>query len=471
MVLGHEFLLLLTFTARAARRRVRRSFSEGGTLAILAALVVVVRPFLASGETHNHEMTPSQPVTDPALSLEQVTKTALTNNPSIKAARSTWQAKRERIEQQAAWEDPKLSFRSLLGRFVDIGPNGFTDQMVSLEQAIPLSGKNRSQARIAVAEAVGAFQDLRRQELDVVAKVRASYFRLANYYALLDLNRSNEASLEQSLEITREKFEVGNQSQSDVLLAETESQKIIEARKDLEQKVSDEESALKVLMNADPFQHLGRPVVPSARPGAPSTEALRALTLANRPEVLRAESDLAGAQGMLQLARRQWFPDPMVMIEADHYNSSSRLASEVSGGVSFSLPWPNAKKYKAGEREAQDQIAAAQQMLESTKTESLGKLRDQLQMVETMRHHLELYETSILPTGHQTVSSAQADYETGKTGFLNVLSSQRSLYDFQTMYQQDLTDYRVALAELEALVGSNLGYFNDAQKPKRAHQK
>jgi len=89
MVLGHEFLLLLTFTARAARRRVRRSFSERGTLAILAALVVVVRPFLASGETHNHEMTPSQPVTDPALSLEQVTKTALTNNPSIKAARST----------------------------------------------------------------------------------------------------------------------------------------------------------------------------------------------------------------------------------------------------------------------------------------------------------------------------------------------------------------------------------------------
>ena len=439
--------------------------------ALGGVLLIVALPLLASGEMHNAEGTSSQPVAVPSLSLEQVTKTALANNPAIKAARATWQAKRQRIEQQAAWEDPKLSFRSLLGRFVDIGPNGFTDQMVSLEQAIPLSGKNRSQARIAVAEAVAAFQDLRRQELDVVAKIRTGFFRLANAYALLELNRSIEASLEQTLEIARGKYEVGNQTQSDVLMTETERQKIIEARKDLEQKVSDEESALKVLMNADPFQHLGRAVLPSLRAERLSMETLRALTLANRPEILRAESDLTGAQGMLQLAKRQWFPDPMVTIEADHYNASSRVASEVSGGVSFSLPWPNARRYRAGEREAQNQIAAAEQMLESAKTESLGKLRDQLQMVETMHHHLGLYETALLPTAGQTVSSNQADYETGKTSFLNVLSSQRSLYDLQTMYQQDLTDYRIALAELEALVGSNLGYFDNAQKSAKPSRK
>lgn len=461
MISGREFLLVSAFTVRPVRRR----------LVFVAVLVVVVRPFLTSGEMHNHEMTPSPSVTGSSLSLEQVTKTALANNPAIKAARATWQAKRQRIEQQAAWEDPKLSFRSLLGRFVNIGPNGFTDQMVSLEQAIPLSGKNRSQARIAVAEAVAAFQDLRRQELDVVAKVRTGFFRLASYYALLELNSSNEASLDQTLEISREKYEVGNQTQSDVLMTETERQKIIEARKDLEQKVSDEESAIKVLMNADPFQHLGRPVVPSPRIEKRSTDELRALTLANRPEILRAESELTSAQGMFQLAKRQWFPDPTVMIEADHYNASSRVASEVSGGISFSLPWPNAKKYQAGEREAQDQIAAAKQMLEGAKTESLGKLRDQLQMIETMHHHLELYETALLPTAGETVSSNQADYETGKTSFLNVLSSQRSLYELETMYQQHLTDYRIALAELEALVGSNLGYFDDVQKPKKPSQK
>jgi hypothetical protein len=36
------------------------------------------------------------------------------------------------------------------------------------------------------------------------------------------------------------------------------------------------------------------------------------------------------------------------------------------------------------------------------------------------------------------------------------LSSQRNLRELETMYYQDLTDYRVALAELESLVGLDL---------------
>jgi outer membrane protein TolC len=51
------------------------------------------------------------------------------------------------------------------------------------------------------------------------------------------------------------------------------------------------------------------------------------------------------------------------------------------------------------------------------------------------------------------VASYQADYETDKATLLILLSSQRNLRELETMYNQDLTDYRVALAELESLVG------------------
>jgi outer membrane protein TolC len=89
-----------------------------------------------------------------ALSLEEVTKKALAQNPAVAAARARWRMARQRIPQAAAWEDPRLNFRSLLGRFVQIPVNGFTDQTISLEQSIPISGKNRSRERAAVAEAV-----------------------------------------------------------------------------------------------------------------------------------------------------------------------------------------------------------------------------------------------------------------------------------------------------------------------------
>jgi hypothetical protein len=52
----------------------------------------------------------------------------------------------------------------------------------------------------------------------------------------LDINKADEASLVQSLDATRAKFEVGTQTQADLLLADNERQKIIETRRDLNQK-------------------------------------------------------------------------------------------------------------------------------------------------------------------------------------------------------------------------------------------
>jgi outer membrane protein TolC len=390
------------------------------------------------------------------FTLNETVTTALQNNPSIKTARAKWESAKQRIPQAAAWEDPKLSVNSLLGRFVDISPNGFADQMVTVEQMIPLSGKNRSKERIAAAEAVGSFEDFRRQQLDVVSKTKASYFRLANLYLLLDLNDQEEAALSQTLDASKAKFEVGTQSQADYLTADVERQKIIETRRDLEQKLSDEQTKLKVLMNRDPFSPLGRPVSSEALPPDLSTERLRRLTLANRPEVRQAQSMVIGASAKVELAKREWIPDPSVSLQAQHYNAGRQAISEINAGVSIDLPWFNHKKYRAGEREAQSDLLAAQQSLEGAQTEAIGMLRDQLQKLETLHHHIELYRDQLLPSARQTVSSYQADYETDKATLIQVLTSENNLRELETMYNQDQTDYRVAIAELESLVGTDL---------------
>jgi outer membrane protein, heavy metal efflux system len=390
------------------------------------------------------------------LTLNGAVEAAVNNNPSIKTARAKWESARQRIPQAAAWEDPKLTVNSLLGRFVDISRNGFMDQAVTVEQMIPLSGKNRSKERIAATEAVASFEDFRRQQLDVVAKTKASYFRLANIYLLLDLNDQQEAALAQTLDATKAKFEVGTQSQADYLTAQVERQKIIETRRDLEEKLSDEQSKLKVLMNQDPFSALGRPVLDGTLPHDLSAERLRRLTLANRPEIRQAQSMVIEASEKIQLAKREWFPDPSVSLQAQHYNAGRQAISEINAGVSIGLPWFNSKKYRAGESEAQSDYLAAQTTLEGAQTEALGMLRDQLQKIQTMHHHIELYQNQLLPSARQTVSSYQADYETNKTTLIQILTAENNLRGLENMYNQDLTDYRVAIAELESLVGADL---------------
>ena len=295
-----------------------------------------------------------------SLSLDEVTKKTLAQNPTVAAARARWRMATQRIPQAAGWEDPKLNFRSLLGRFVQIPANGFTDQAVSLEQSIPISGKNRSRERAAAAEAVAAFQDLRRQELEVVVKARSAFIQLVNDYELLELNLAEETALSQTIDNSRTKFEVGSQPQSDVVTAQIERQKVTEQRQDLEQKRSNDETALKVLMKMDAFAPLERPRVQVSRAVHLDEGELRSRIILNNPDVLQANAELAAAQSRYQLAKREWIPDPTVSIEADHYNAGSQIASEVSAGISISLPWFNEKKYSAGEREALDQVTAAQ---------------------------------------------------------------------------------------------------------------
>jgi outer membrane protein, heavy metal efflux system len=389
------------------------------------------------------------------LSLSQVIAAVLEHNPMIQSARAKWLAARQRIPQAGAWEDLKVGTTIVLGRFVSVPANAFTDQMLSVEQMIPLSGKNRSKERAAAAEAVGAFEEARRQELDIVAKTKTSYYEIANLYQLLDINKADEASLIQSRDATRAKFEVGTQTQADLLLADNERQKIIEARRDLEQKLSDQQSALNVLMNRDPFAPLGRPTDNEENSLPAPAERLRQLVLANRPEVREAQAKVTMAKAKLELAKREWIPDPTVSLDAERYNAASQVVSQVGAGVSINIPWLNGKKYRAEEREAQSELSAAISDALGAQTEALGLLRNQLEKIETLHHHIELYRDNLLPTARQTVDSYQADYETDKATLLSLLSSQRNLRDLETMYYQDLSDYRVALAELESLVGLN----------------
>jgi outer membrane protein, heavy metal efflux system len=196
---------------------------------------------------------------DQNLSREAVVNTALQDNPTVKAARAKWEMMKARVPQAIAWEDLRVGVDSVAGRFVSIPANAFMDQTVMVEQELPVSGKNRSRARAATAEAGTAFEEFRRAELDVISRVRASYSRLANDYAQLEVNRRNEELLNQFIEISQSRYETGAATQSDVLLAQTDLAKLLETRADIQRQISEEQSALNVLMNRPAQASLGLP--------------------------------------------------------------------------------------------------------------------------------------------------------------------------------------------------------------------
>jgi outer membrane protein, heavy metal efflux system len=399
------------------------------------------------------------------ISLREVTKVVLANNPAIKQAENRWRAAVQRVQQANAWDDPRIAGDSRVRRFVDVPPNAFMDQSLTVEQLIPITGKNLLRGRAAAAEALSIFEEVRRAELDVIAKARASFFRLANAYEQLEINSKNLVSLRQIADISRSKYETGVESTANALVAETDYSKLLETRRDLERNLSDAQSQLNALMNRDAFAPLGTPAAANINEANLSLSRLRAITLAQRPEVRMAQAKIDSEKSKLQLARRAWIPDPALMLKGQRYNDASQAVSELDAGVSFTVPWVNPSKYSAGVREARENVGAAEQGLDREQKEALRLLRDQLEKIETAHHHVELFRDKLVPQARQAFEATRLSYESGKASFLDWISAQRNLRDIEATAREHLADYQIAVADLEAVTGTEL-YARPAQQLK-----
>lgn len=391
------------------------------------------------------------------LSLEEATRAAVANNAAIKASRAKWEMMKARVPQAAAWEDPMAGVD--VERFGTTTFGTYTDAEWMLSQKIPLAGKNRSRARAANAEALATLEEFRRQQLEVVAKVRAAYFRLLNAAEQIEVNRRNDALLSQFLEISRAKYAVGTQTQSSVLIAETDLIRLQEDRRNLDRDLSDAQSQINVLMNRPARAPLGQPVDVSLRHRTFNARQLEALALEHRPELQRAENRIAAEQQRLQAAKRDWIPEPQVRVEARSYKGNNQAFQEYDTGVFFNVPLGNWRKYSAQQREVRSALEMAIQERENARAETLGLVRDALKKVDTFHHHVDLFRDQLLPLARQTVEASRAGYETDKTSFLELITVQRSLRESEAMYHRHVADYRTALAELEAVVGVDLHIF------------
>lgn len=395
------------------------------------------------------------PETNESLRLDEVLQAVWTNNPMIKAAAANWEAMKQRIPQARAWEDPKVGLD--VERFGTTRFDTFTDNEWMLMQEIPVTGKNRLRGKSAFAEAVAAFEELRRRELDVTAKARVAYYNLANAWEQLAINDRNIALLKQFVTASRAKYEAGTAPQSDVLIAETDLAKLeAEARYDILRDISDAESQLNVLMNRPARAPLGRPAPPSFFTVELSADRLEALALERRPELLMQHKQIEAAEARYKLARREWIPDPEIRVEARQFNGRGGGFQEYDTGIFFKFPWVNFRKYKAAIEETRQMKLSAEHELEGMEKDAFGLVREQLKKVETFRHHAELFRDKIVPLARQNVTTTRSAYETDKTGFLNLIDAQRTFYEVESMYWQHLSTYLGALAELEAIVGGDL---------------
>lgn len=386
------------------------------------------------------------------LTKEELVRTALASYQLLKAARARWAMQKQRVPQEKAWED--LIGGVELQRTGTLRPDKVMDAEWMISQTLPVSGKNLSRARAAVAEARSAFEELRRVELDVATRAQSAYFRLAGAYGQLEITRSNQALLKQFAEISSRKYEVGTATQADVLLAETELARLSENTAMIQRDISDQQTQLNVLMNRPAGSPLSQPELLQFEPSTIGPDEAVAMARARRPEVLMASRKIEAGNAQLQLAHRQWIPDPAIQIKARQFTGYPSIR-EYDTGIAFSIPWANFTKYSAGVAEASDSLADARYQYEGARTEAVGLVRDQLKKIDTFAANYRLFHEQILPTATLAMKTTRAGYETDKNSFLELITAQRNLQEVESSALNQLIEHQVAIAELDAVIGKS----------------
>jgi len=414
---------------------------------ILSLVIAVIASALTTG-------TAEEPKAGETLTVDSVVKEVLRRHPSLKAAQANWEAMKQRVPQARAWEDPRAGVdveRSRTTRFAT-----FSDNEWMISQEIPISGKNRLRGRVAATDAAGAFMELHRREIELAVRARSAYFRLANAFAQLDLTQKNLDLWKHFVSTARSKYELGTQSQADVLVAETETGRLEESLFDFDRQISDAQSELNVLMSRPPKSPLGRPEALSAPELPGAMEDLQRMALAHRPDLQILQKKIEAAKTRLTLAKREWIPDPELRLEARQFNGAGGFIQEYDTGVFFKVPWVNRSKYRAAVNEAGSMLESSQQDLEAMQAETLGMIRNQLKKLQTLHHHYELFRAKLSPLAWQTVESKRLSYESDKATLLDLLTAQRTARETESAMQQHLADYLMAWSELEGMIGTSV---------------
>jgi multidrug efflux system outer membrane protein len=194
-------------------------------------------------------------------------------------------------------------------------------------------------------------------------------------------------------------------------------------------------------------------VLPAALPaGLPSA------LLTRRPDIRRAEAQLAAADARVAEARARFFPQ--LSLTAVLGVTSTALSSLLGGGaatVASLGPGLVAPLYTGGSLSANRDAALArldQSLLAYRKTvfAALGEVADGLQAYESSAEAQRLQEARVA-IGAEALRLAELRFRAGTTSFLEVLDAQRQLLAAQLDAVQAVLDRRLALVRVYLALG------------------
>lgn len=380
--------------------------------------------------------------TEPIFTLEEALGQAQKANPEILVAKKQWEEAQAKILAVRTWPDPQLGVEQW----------GKNETWYDISQTVPFPGKLSLRAEAQAHEARRQQKLYEAKEREILQRVKAAYYGYFLARRQVEIFQESVNLLKHFAAVAESRYAVNQASQMDLLKAQVEYSKSLNALVTLGQEKEVAAADLNALLNRVPDAPLGKPTEP-ALPALEWTYAnLEKIALENRPELHAAQHHVDHMNAELSATRSDLLPDTMVQY-------SRRTLKDAPDDnivmVKFNVPlwfWRQGSLIKA----AQKAKEGAEAELQSQETMTRAELKSMLVKTQTAQRLVELYRTSVIPQSQASLKAASAGYEGGTAGFLDLLDGHRSWLEFQMEYYQYLAQYWSYLAALERVVGKDL---------------
>ncbi|MEM7041263.1 MAG: TolC family outer membrane protein [Pseudomonadota bacterium] len=393
-----------------------------------------------------------------AQSLEDALASAYVSNPEIEAQRAALRATDELVAQALSGWRPTLQIVSS-ANLSDIesasgeGTVESTSNSLTVDQNIYEGGATVANTRRAERLVRVERARLAAVEQDVLLRAATAYTTLLNDLAVLELAVQNENRLRRQLRATRDRFEVGEVTRTDVAQADARVAGAISERVRAAGAIEASRAAFRNVINLEPESLI--PPDPLKNLPANEAEAQNQAESLN-PSILAAQFNLAAAKEDVDVAESALYPRLSVNGELNYTDEPSlsvpwqRVASV---GATLAVPLYQGGGEYAQIRQSKQTVQQRQADLDAVYRSVREEVTAAWQALITARASIESI-TEQVRAAEIALDGSRQEALVGQRTTLDVLDQENDLFQAEVDLVSAQRDEIVASYRLKAAVGA-----------------
>jgi multidrug efflux system outer membrane protein len=307
-----------------------------------------------------------------------------------------------------------------------------------------------------MSELLASQYALRTVQIGLIAEVASTYFLLLDYNQRLEISKRTLESRLDSLDIIQKRFDYGMVPEIDLNQAQIQKEIAASAIPIHKRLIAQTENAMSILLgrlptNFEPLRELRDMDVPPDIPaGLPSA------LLERRPDIHQAQYQLQAQNARIGIAEALRLP--AVNLTGILGLASPELSELTSGDPAWSIsgslfgPLFNAGRNKRRVEIEEERTKQAVYGYENTVLLAFREVEDALVGVETYKQQIAAVDSKLKAAQNAAYLSSER-YDKGVTSYLEVLETQRTLFNVELERSEVKQQYLSAYVKLYKALG------------------